>query len=73
MIRPWGLIWRIIYPTTYIWVEVIYVRETKKAILIEFDDRKRWIPKAWIARIQRNGGRSIKIKMSDYDWTKKFI
>jgi hypothetical protein len=54
-------------------VDVTYVRETKKAILIAFNSMKTWIPKAWIARIQRNGGRSSKIKMSDYDWAKKFI
>jgi len=83
-------------PKTYLWVDVIFVRETPKAILIIFDGRKAWIPKSWIYRIKRNKGRhviasptkrgearlpdidsravgqAIFIKISDYNWSKKF-
>jgi len=72
MISPWSLIRCLIYPKTYIRVDVIYAAETTKAVLIIFDGRKAWIPKAWIARLKRTGGRSIKIKISDYHWAKKF-
>jgi len=58
---------------TYIWVDVLLIKETPKAILVMFDGRKEWIPKAWIARIKLNknsGG--VRIKISEYHWAKKF-
>ena len=63
----------ILEPKRYLWIDAILVMETSKAILIIFDDRKAWISKAWIARLKRNGDRSIKIKISDYYWAKNFI
>ncbi len=30
----------------YIWADVILIRETQKAILVEFDSRKAWFSKA---------------------------
>jgi len=67
-------------PQDYLWIEAILIKETKKAILIEFDGRKIWLPKAWILRIKRNNLRhyeprrgeaiSIKIKISQYHWAK---
>jgi len=58
---------------TYIWVDVYVIRETPKAILVMFDGRKNWLPKRWIVRIKRNRGTStIRIKISEYQWTKKF-
>ena len=70
-------------PRTYIWVDVVFVRETPKAILIIFDNRETWLPKAWIYRIKCNKGchviaspakrgEAISIKISDYHWAKKF-
>jgi len=59
----------------YIWVEVKLLKETKKAILIEFEGRKTWLPKAWIKRIKRynyNEFNVISIKTSLYHWTRKF-
>ncbi|MBU3933780.1 MAG: hypothetical protein KKH11_03865, partial [Candidatus Omnitrophica bacterium] len=41
-------------PQTHIWIEVTLVKETRKALLIEFDGRKIWLPKAWILSIKRN-------------------
>jgi len=41
-------------PDTYIWVDVLLIKETPKAILIEFDGRKGWLPKAWILAVKRN-------------------
>ena len=67
------LIRAILEPTTYIWVDATLVYETPKAILILFDGRKTWIPKAWVVQIKRNGNRSIKIKISDYHWAKKAV
>jgi len=56
----------------YIWVDVFLVKETPKAILIMFDNRKIWLPKAWIARIKRNKNSSgVRIKISEYHWAKK--
>jgi len=72
MIRMRALIRFILEPRTYLWIDVILVRETPKAILIIFDDRKAWLPKAWIVRLKRNSDGSIKIKISDCNWAKKF-
>ena len=72
MIRIRTLIEAILEPKRYIWMDVILVCETPKAILIIFDGQKAWIPKAWIARIKGSRDRSIKIKISDYHWAKKF-
>jgi len=67
----------------YIWVDVTLIKETKKALLIEFDGKKTWLPKAWI-RKRSDRGRNVRggaasscerpssIKISLYHWTKKF-
>ena len=83
MIRIRSLIRFMLETRTYLWVDVVFVRETPKAILVVFDDREAWIPKAWLCRIKRNKGRrviaspakrgeAISIKISDYHWAKKF-
>ncbi len=72
MIRIRSLIKFVLERRTYLWIDVILVRETPKAILIIFDRRKTWVPKAWIAHIKRNIGNSIKIKISEHHWAKKF-
>ena len=70
--------------TSYLWIDVVLIKETRKAILIIFDGRKAWIPKAWLRRIKRNKGRcviasppkvgeAISIKISNYHWAEKFI
>ena len=84
MISMRRLIRAMLEPATYIWVDVIRVRETSKAILIISDGRETWIPKVWICRIKRNkghyviasppkAGEAISIKISEYHWAKKFI
>lgn len=62
----------ILEPKKHLWIDVFWVVETAKAILIVFDDQQIWIPKVWIARIKRSGGRSVKIKISGYHWARKF-
>ena len=73
---------------SYIWVDIYILKETPKAILIMFDNRKIWLPKAWIAKIELNEtkrprtqcprkcqarrARPISIKISEYHWAKKF-
>ncbi len=61
----------------YIWIDCILIRETQKAILIDFDDRKIWLPKAWVvrtknARVGKNHV-TISIRISLYNWTKKAL
>ena len=68
----------------YIWLDVLFIKETPKAILIMFDDRKIWLPKVWIVGIKRSkdrfhpslrgaeGAEAISIKISQYNWAKKF-
>lgn len=57
----------------YIWQDVFLIKETPKAILVTFDGRKNWLPKAWILRIKRNkNDHTVRIKISQYHWTKKF-
>ena len=38
----------------YLWIKALLIKETPKAILIEFDNRQIWLPKAWIVSIKRN-------------------
>lgn len=58
---------------TYIWMDVILIRETQKAILVMFDDRKNWLPKAWILRMKKDkNSDTVKIKIFQYHWAKKF-
>ncbi len=60
-------------PKTYVWIDVLLIRETQKAILIEFDDKKVWFPKAWILRMIHNkDSDAVKIKISQFHWEKKF-
>jgi len=60
----------------YIWIDCALIKETQKAILIDFDDRKIWLPKAWILRTKRHRYRerskAVSIKISLYNWSKKF-
>jgi len=62
----------LIFPKTYIWIDVTLIHETPKAILIAFDSRHIWLPKAWILRIRRcRHTHAISIKISEYHWAKK--
>ena len=83
MISMRRLIQFILEPRAYIWIDVVFVQETPKAILIIFDGRKVWISKVWLYHIKRNKehyviaspakrGEAISIKISDYHWAKKF-
>jgi hypothetical protein len=54
--------------SSYLWINAILVNETPKAILIIFDGRKAWIPKAWILQAKKGRDKFIKIKISDYHW-----
>lgn len=68
-----NLLKTILYPKTYIWIDVLLIRETSKAILIKFDGRKEWLLKTWILRVKRNkNNNSVKIKISEYCWIRKF-
>ena len=59
-------------PKTYLWIDVLLIKETKRAILIEFDDRKIWLPKTWIVRMTRNRhSNAIFIKISEHHWAVK--
>jgi len=60
------------YKRSYFWVGVTLVRETRRAILVRFDGRWVWVPKVWILRRRRTGGGEMRIKVSEYDWAKKF-
>jgi hypothetical protein len=62
----------------YIWIDCTLIRETQKAVLIDFDDRKIWLPKAWILSVKKHRhhnsqkGEATSIKISLYNWAKKF-
>ena len=82
MIKIRSMIRFILEPRTYIWVDVTFVTETPKAILIIFDGRKVWIPKVWLCRIKckkshyvianpPKAGEVISIKISEYHWAKE--
>lgn len=43
----------------YIWVDALLITETEKAILVMFDGRKHWLPKAWIAKIKRRNNAAL--------------
>ncbi len=58
---------------TYFTIEVTLIKETPKAMLIVFDGRKAWIPKAWIMRIKhKKQNETIEIKIAEYHWAMKF-
>ena len=65
----------LLYPKTYFWIDVLLIKETEKAILVIFDGKKIWLPKAWIVKINRKrhceaqSAQVISIKISEYHWT----
>jgi hypothetical protein len=60
------------FPKTYIWIDVLLLKETQKAILIEFNGKKVWLPKALIVKIKRvKDSYVIRIKISEYHWAMK--
>ena len=62
----------VLYLQTYIWVDVFLIKETPKAILVVFDGKEIWLPKAWVIRVKRSkASRAISIKISEYNWAKK--
>ncbi len=68
-----ALIRAAICPKMYLWVDVLLIKETKKAVLIEFDGKKEWFPKAWGTKIKRNkDNNTIKIKICEYYWARRF-
>ena len=69
-------------PQDYIWIEAVLIKETPKAILIEFDGKKTWLPKAWIKVIARSKAtkqslkeqipQPISIRISQYHWGNRY-
>lgn len=53
----------------YFWVEAKLIKETKKALLINFDEQIEWIPKSWIIakKVPESENPAIKIKISLYN------
>jgi len=71
-ISIWRMIRAILNEESYIWIDVLFIRETEKAILIMFDGSKVWIPKAWIVDAKKANKETMKIKISEYHWALKF-
>ncbi|MCG2711445.1 MAG: hypothetical protein L6416_03865 [Candidatus Omnitrophica bacterium] len=68
-----GLLRGILYPKNYIWIDVFLIHETRRAILIKFDGKKAWFPKAWILKIRPSkDSKAVKIKISESHWAMKF-
>jgi len=40
---------------------------------VRFDGRRAWMPKVWILKMKRIGEGVARIKVSEYDWAKKFV
>lgn len=59
MISMRNLIKFVLEDRSYLWIDVVLIKEAPKAILIMFDGRKTWIPKAWLCRIKRNKGHHV--------------
>ena len=73
MLPPTSLLNLAVRSHTYIWVDVFLIKETPKAILIMFDDRKIWLPKTWIKKIKHSRHcKVISIRILEHCWTKKF-
>jgi len=63
----------LLYPQKCIWIEVFLTHETRKAILIKFDSKEEWFPKAWILKIRSSkDSKAVKIKISESRWAMKF-
>jgi hypothetical protein len=57
----------------YIWQEVTLLKQTPKAMLITFNNKKEWVPKAWILKIKpTTHPGTVKIRISEYNWNRKF-
>ncbi|MBU4312524.1 MAG: hypothetical protein KJ706_07380, partial [Candidatus Omnitrophica bacterium] len=53
-------------PKAYLWIDATLIKETPKAILIEFDGKKIWLPKAWIVKRKLSKhNNTAKIKISE--------
>ncbi len=73
MIPIWKMIRSIYHEEAYIWIDVLLIKETEKAILIMFNGKKEWLPKAWISEFRYiKNAPKIKVKISQYRWAKKF-
>jgi len=60
-------------PKTYLRIDVLLIDETDKAILVKFDGKKAWFPKAWILKIRPSkDSKAVKIKISESHWAMKF-
>jgi len=69
----WWLLKKALCPERYIWMEVTLIHETPKAILVMFDNRKAWIPNAWIIKHKQTRAGFMKIKISESRWAIKFL
>ncbi|MFC1808035.1 hypothetical protein ACFL0T_06695 [Candidatus Omnitrophota bacterium] len=60
----------------YFWIDVILIKQTRKAMLIEFDGKQAWLPKAWVLNCWLTQGANnltvLSIQISLYHWAKKF-
>jgi len=66
----------------HIWMDVKLLAETRKAILVRFDGRQAWFPKAWIVAVKSRkrviarapkAPEAISIKISESHWARKFL
>jgi len=55
-----------LYPQRYIWIDVLLIKETRKAILVVFDGKEIWLPKTWILWIKLGKKQAAFIRISEY-------
>jgi len=78
------MLWKLLNTLSerHIWMEVELIAETRKAILVRFDNRDAWIPKIWIVatKARKSGitrptklAKKSSIKISETHWAKKFL
>jgi len=48
------------------------IYETPKAILLEFNNKKEWLPKKWLVAREDLENKQVKIKVFESQWSKKF-
>ena len=63
----------VMFPVNYINIEVIIIKETKKAILVLFNGKKEWLPKSWILGYKHSPNRKTRIKVSESNLARKFM
>lgn len=73
MILVWKWIRDMCEEESYVWVDLTFIADTPKAILIMLNSQTAWISKGWIIEIKKSDYINIKVKIFEYHWAIKAL